>query len=158
MEVVLDNIRSLHNVGSVFRTADALGVRKIYLCGYTPTPYDRGGFLRPQFSKVALGAEESVPFEKCGQTWRVIDNLKREGNKVYAVELDGRAVRYDSVKLSKKDLERTVLVMGNEVDGLSEAILKRADGILEIPMSGKKESLNVSVAFGVVAYGLRYNL
>ena len=81
MEVVLDNIRSLHNVGSIFRTADALGIETIYLCGYTPTPYDRGGNLRPQFSKVALGSELNVSWEKHPQAWRLIENLKKAMEK-----------------------------------------------------------------------------
>jgi len=154
MEVILDNIRSLHNVGSIFRTSDSLGIKKIYLCGYTPSPYDRGGALRPQFSKVALGAEENVEWERCAQTWRQIEKLKKEGKKIYAIEQDRRSIPYYKQKSNKK----TVLVLGNEVDGLSKSILDRADRILEIPMSGVKESLNVSVSFGVVAYALRYNI
>jgi len=84
---VLDNIRSLHNVGSVFRTSDAVGVEKLYLCGITPTPLDRLGRVRPPFTKVALGAEENVIWEKCASTWRLLDRLKRDGYKIFAMVL-----------------------------------------------------------------------
>jgi len=150
MVVVLDNIRSLHNVGSIFRTADAVGVDKLYLCGITPTPLDRLGRVRPPFSKVALGANENVEWEKCSSAWRLIDRLKREGYKIFAIEQDKRSVPYNKVKGGKK----IALVLGHEVRGLPESVLKRADKILEIPMAGMKESLNVSVAFGVVVFRL----
>jgi len=157
MEVVLDNIRSLHNVGSIFRTADSLGIKQIYLCGYTPTPFDRGGSLRPQFSKVALGAEENVSWEKHPRAWRLLDNLKKDGKKIYAIEQDKKSIPYYSLPTTSYSLDKLVLVLGNEIDGLGKPILKRADKILEIPMNGKKESLNVSVALGVVAYALKYS-
>ena len=153
MVVVLDNVRSLHNVGSIFRTSDAVGIEKLYLCGITPTPLDRLGRVRPSFLKVDLGAHENVEWEKRASTWRTIDKLKSEGYKIYAIEQDKKSVSYNKVKASKK----TALVIGHEVKGLPESILSRADKILEIPMSGTKESLNVSVAFGIVAYSLRYN-
>jgi 23S rRNA (guanosine2251-2'-O)-methyltransferase len=152
MVVVLDNIRSLHNVASVFRTCDAVGAKKLYLCGITPTPLDRLGRVRPPFSKVALGAEENVEWERRASAWRVIDNLKNDGYAIYAVEQDERSVPYYSVKAKKK----SALVLGHEVRGLPESVLSRADKILEIPMAGIKESLNISVAFGIVAYSLRY--
>jgi 23S rRNA (guanosine2251-2'-O)-methyltransferase len=158
MIVVLNNIRSLHNVGSVFRTSDAVGVEKIYLCGYTPTPEDEYGLPRGPLTKTALGAEKNVPWEKCAQTSRLLDKLKQEGKKIFAVEQSKRSVSYNRLHLSKKQLKNVVLVMGNEVKGVSPIILKSADKILEIPMFGKKESLNVSVAFGIVAYGLRLGI
>lgn len=153
MVVVLDNIRSLHNVGSIFRTSDALGVQKIYLCGFTPTPLDKFGKVRPSFLKVDLGAHENVKWEKRTTTWRTIEKLKSEGYKIFAIEQDKRSVPYYKAKAGSK----TALVVGNEIRGLSESVLSRADKILEIPMVGIKESLNVSVAFGIVAYSLRYN-
>jgi len=153
MVAVLDNIRSLHNVGSIFRTSDAVGIRKIYLCGITPSPLDRMGRVRPSFMKVDLGAHENVNWEKRASTWRVLDKLKAEGYKIYALEQCVGSVPYHSVKVQKK----SALVVGHEVRGLSDAILSRADRVLEIPMSGIKESLNVSVAFGIVAYSLIYN-
>jgi len=153
MVVVLDNIRSLYNVGSIFRTSDAVGVEKLYLCGITPIPLDRLGRVRPSFLKVDLGAHENVPWERRTSTWRTLDKLKSDGYKIYAIEQDDKSVPYHEVKADKK----IALVLGHELRGLSEAVLKRTDKILEIPMSGVKESLNVSVAFGIVVYSLRYN-
>lgn len=155
MIVILYNLRSLHNIGSIFRTSDGAGVSKIYLCGYTSAPVDEFGASRSQIAKTALGAEHMVAWEKKRSATALIDRLRQDGYQIFAVELDKKSVPYQTVKLSAKELERTVLVMGSEVKGLTPGILKRADKILEIPMHGKKESLNVSVAFGVVAYGLR---
>jgi 23S rRNA (guanosine2251-2'-O)-methyltransferase len=155
MIVVLHNVRSLHNVGSIFRTSDAVGAEKIYLCGYTPAPFDEYGLPRGPLVKTALGAEKTVAWEKCGQTARLLEKMKREGKAILAVEQSKRSIPYDRLHLSKKQWDKIVLVMGNEIKGVSPAILKSADKILEIPMFGKKESLNVSVAFGIVAYGLR---
>lgn len=157
MQVILHNIRSLHNVGSIFRTADAVGIDKIYLCGYTPTPEDEYGLPRGPLTKTALGAEHTVAWEKRVSTTRLINELKREGKKIYAVEQSKQSTSFDKIHLSKLALAKATLVMGNEVKGLPPSILKQADKILEIPMFGKKESLNVSVAFGIVAYGLRMN-
>lgn len=153
MVVILDNVRSLHNVGSIFRTSDAVGVQKLYLCGITPTPLDRLGRVRPPFTKVALGSQENVDWEKCASTWRVLDKLKSEGYKILVIEQDKKSVPYYKVRGSGK----IALVVGHEVRGLPESVLSRADKILEIPMSGIKESLNVSVAYGIVAYSLRYS-
>jgi len=153
MVAVLDNIRSLHNVGSIFRTSDAVGIEKLYLCGITPSPLDGMGRVRPSFLKVDLGAHENVEWEKNKDTWRVLDKLKKDGYKIYAIEQDKKSVPYHKVKVPKK----SALVVGHEIRGLSDAVLSRADKVLEIPMSGIKESLNVSVAFGIVAYSLRYN-
>ncbi len=153
MVAVLDNIRSLHNVGSIFRTSDAVGIDKLYLCGITPTPLDRLGRVRPSFLKVDLGAHRNVKWEKCVSTWRTIDKLKKEGYQIYAIEQDERSIPYNKIKPGKK----VALVVGHEVRGLEKPVLKRADRVLEIPMSGIKESLNVSVAFGIVVYSLRYN-
>ena len=156
MVVVLDNIRSLHNVGSIFRTADAVGATKIYLCGITPTPLDRLGRVRPPFTKVALGSEENVEWEKRASTWRVLDKLKIEGYKVLAIEQHKKSIPYYSLPTAYYSLDKVALVLGHEVRGLPESVLSRADKILEIPMSGIKESLNVSVAYGIVAFHLRY--
>ena len=152
MVVVLHNIRSLHNVGSIFRTSDAVGVEKLYLCGFTPTPLDRLGRVRPPFQKVALDAEENVAWEKCSQSWRTIEKLKKDGYKIYAIEQGVGSVPYHKVGVKGK----VALVLGHEVRGLPESILSRADKTLEIPMSGMKESLNVSVAYGIVVYSLKY--
>ena len=157
MIAVLHNIRSLHNVGSIFRTADAVGVSKIYLCGYTPTPCDEFGLPAGALVKTALGAERTVAWEKCALTPRLLDKLRADGYKIFAVEQSKRSVPYQRISLSKTQLANAALVVGNEIKGLPPAVLSRADKILEIPMFGKKESLNVAVAFGIVAYGLRMN-
>jgi tRNA G18 (ribose-2'-O)-methylase SpoU len=157
MIVVLNNIRSLHNVGSIFRTADAVGAEKIFLCGYTPAPFDEFGLPRGPLVKTALGAERTVAWEKAGATTRLLDRLRGEGKKIYAIEQSKGSMQYQRLRLSKPQLENAVLVMGNEIKGVPPGILKRAHKVLEIPMFGKKESLNVAVAFGIVAYGLRMN-
>ncbi|HNP75055.1 MAG TPA: RNA methyltransferase [bacterium] len=140
--VICDNIRSLYNVGSIFRTADALGVKKIYLCGITGTPLQKG------LAKVALGAEKSVSWEKVGQTWRVVEKLKRQGVQVVALEQT-----LGSIDVKRfKPIFPLALVLGNEVDGVAESVLKRTNGVVHIPMAGIKESLNVAVAFGIAGY------
>lgn len=156
MIVVLDNIRSLFNVGSIFRTADAAGAGKIYLCGITPTPTDRFGRIRPQLAKVALGAEKTVEWEYAKSAGKLIDKLKKGGFKIFAVEQDKKSIPYFKLKLKRKDLEKTVLIFGNEVDGVSKSILKKSNKILEIPMAGNKESLNVSVTAGIILFGIKY--
>ena len=153
MIVILHNIRSLHNVGSIFRTADASGVKKVYLCGITPSPLDRFGSARQELYKVSLGAERFVEWEKCKSAVKIINELKKEGFKIYAVEQSKKSIPYNSAHVA--DPDKTALLMGNEVNGLPAALLRKADKILEIPMFGKKESLNVAVAFGIVAFGLR---
>lgn len=153
--VILHNIRSLYNVGSIFRTADAAGVEKIYLCGITSEPVDRFGKIRPQLAKVALGAEKTVPWEKCGSAARLIDKLKSHGCKIFAIEQAKNSVLYYRIT-SRQAQGKIALVLGNEIKGLSRAILRKADKILEIPMRGRKESLNVAVAFGIVVFGLLY--
>ncbi len=170
--VILHNVRSLHNVGSIFRTADAAGVSKIYLSGITPAPVDRFGKVRPQLAKVALGAEKSVPWEwiKLSAELKLMKRLRKEGYKILAVEQSQKSIPYYKTNLTKLNFVRLVLVMGNEIRGLSPAILKKCDKILEIPMRGAvvrqthhprhagrgKESLNVSVAFGIVVFSLLY--
>lgn len=164
MIAVLHNIRSMHNVGSILRTADAVGVEKVYMCGITPIPKDEFGAWRPQVTKTALGAEKSVAWQKCDPesslqnpgTEPLLDRLRREGFSVYAVEQAERSVPYHEVDLSEEELKKTALVFGHEINGLSESVLERADTVIDIPMRGQKHSLNVSVAFGVVAFGLRY--
>ena len=146
--VILDNIRSVYNVGSIFRTSDALGVEKIYLCGYTPTPTDRFGRERKDLAKVALGAEKSVGWEYFKNTDEAIKKLKKEGFQVIAIEQDEKSIDFKNVKAKYP----VALVMGNEVGGIEKKTLKLCDVIAEIPMMGKKESLNVSVSFGIAGY------
>ena len=140
--VVADNIRSLENIGSIFRTADALAVTKIFLCGISGKPPHH------KITKTALGAENMVPFEHHKQTWRLIERLKKDKIFIVALEQDKKAIIYTKFK-PKFPL---ALIIGNEVRGISKKILKKSDKIIYLPMLGGKESLNVSVAFGVTGY------
>jgi tRNA G18 (ribose-2'-O)-methylase SpoU len=148
--VVLVDIRSVFNVGSIFRTADALGVDKIFLCGCTPTPKDRFGRKRMDLAKVALGAEESIPWEHYEDVAKLFAKLKKEKVQIIALEQSPKSVDYRKIKTKGS----TAIILGEEVNGISQKILNLADVIAEIPMLGKKESLNVSVAFGVAGFGI----
>lgn len=143
--VLLHDIRSTHNVGSIFRTSDALGVTKIYLSGYTPTPTDKFGRARKDIAKVALGAEKSIPWEYVDSPEKLLKKLKAEGYQIVAVEQSADSVDYKKVKIQKPAL----FLVGNEVGGMDVKTLSLCDVVAEIPMDGEKESLNVSVAFGV---------
>jgi tRNA G18 (ribose-2'-O)-methylase SpoU len=146
--IVVDNLRSNHNVGSLFRTADALGISKIYLCGTTPTPLDK--YKRPvgEIAKTALGAEKTIPWEYSKTTSGAIKRLKKNGFEIIAIEQSKDSIDYKKVKPKKN----VAFVLGNEVDGVSKNILKLCDIVAEIPMKGEKESLNVAVAGGVAIF------
>ncbi len=146
--LILNDIRSVENVGAMFRTADAAGIDKIYLIGTTPTPIDRFSRKRGDLAKSALGAEEFVAWEYKKLLCPVLVKMKRDGFRRIAIEQHENSVDYRKVKTSTKN----VFVVGNEVNGLSEKDLKYCDIIAEIPMRGKKESLNVSVALGVALF------
>jgi 23S rRNA (guanosine2251-2'-O)-methyltransferase len=146
--LILPDIRSVENVGAMFRTADALGINKIYLCGYTPTPLDRFGKKRGDLAKSALGAEEFVTWEQKKAVLSLIKKLKKEGFKIIAIEQDKKSIDYKTVKLAPKN----AFIVGTEVTGIPKNILDKCDIIAEIPMRGKKESLNVSVALGVALF------
>ncbi len=148
--VVLENLRSVHNVGSIFRTANAVGIEKIYLCGITPTPLDKKGKKRSDFAKVALGAEETVAWEYVLETRNKILELKDEGYYVIGVEQDEKSIDYKSVSIKNK--ENIAFVIGAEVEGVNKEALALCDVIAEIPMLGTKESLNVTIAFGIAVY------
>jgi tRNA G18 (ribose-2'-O)-methylase SpoU len=156
--VIAHDIRSVHNVGSIFRTADAAGVEKIFLCGITPAPIDRFKEVRADFAKVALGAENFIPWESAPTTAGVIKRLKKEGYEIFALEQSKRSAPYyqGAHAMGGARDARVALIVGNEVKGLPPSVLRAADRILEIPMMGKKESLNVAVAFGIVVFGLRF--
>ena len=148
--VILDNIRSTYNVGAIFRTADAAGVSKIYLCGITPSPPN------PKITKVALGAEKFLPLEKIKNTWRLLEQLKDEGYVLISLEQGKKGQRAKNIfQIKKVWSKKLALILGPEVKGLSSKILKRTDLQLEIPMYGQKESLNVAVAFGIAVYQMR---
>ena len=155
MVVILHDIRSAHNVGSMFRTADAAGIEKLYLSGVTPIPLDRFGKVRPDVAKVALGAETYVPWEHISSPVRLIKKLKKDGYIVLSLEQSKNSVLFNKIKIQKN--KKIALMVGNEVRGLSESILELSDIVMEIPMKGKKESLNVSVAFGIAVYTLTNN-
>lgn len=147
ISLLLHDIRSAHNVGSIFRTADAFGVTMMYLSGYTPAPKDRFGRKRADIAKVALGAEDSVVWKKADAS----DVIKNFNGKVIALEQSPKSIEYRAVH---GKFSRVLLILGNEVGGISRDILDRADIIVEIPMRGKKESLNVSVAAGIALFGM----
>jgi tRNA G18 (ribose-2'-O)-methylase SpoU len=148
--LILHNIRSVENVGAMFRTADAAGIDKIYLTGYTPTPLDRFGRKRKDLAKSALGAEEFVSWESKKMISPIIAKLKREGFQIVGIEQDKKSIDYKKVKTKNKN----VFIVGAEVTGIPKNILEKCDIIAEIPMRGQKESLNVSVACGIALFGI----
>jgi 23S rRNA (guanosine2251-2'-O)-methyltransferase len=141
---VLDNIRSMHNVGSVFRTADAFLIEAIFLCGYTPTPPHR------DINKTALGATESVDWISYTLATEAVAELKEKGYKIFAVEQTEGSVSLEKFAASADD--KIAVVFGNEVEGVQDAVLKLVDGSIEIPQLGMKHSLNISVAAGIVLW------
>ncbi len=146
--VILHNIRSAHNVGSIFRTADGAGVSKIFLVGYTPAPIDRFGREQEEIVKTSLGASLSVPWEQFSILDEVVSRLREEGVMIIAVEQHTRSVDYRSFPL-KND---RAFIFGNEIEGVPSSICDQADAVVEIPMNGMKESLNVSVAAGIILF------
>lgn len=149
--LILHNIRSAHNVGAIFRTADAAGVSRVYLSGFTPTPLDRFDRVQKDIAKTALGAEKTIPWESIKELTKLFTKLKREHVAIIAIEQGVGAVDYKKVKAPA----RSAFIVGNEVQGLHWSVLKRCDTIAEIPMKGKKESLNVAVATGIGLFRMR---
>ncbi len=154
MEIVIiaHNIRSAHNIGSIFRTADGAGVKKIYLTGYSPSPAKKNTpYLtkaQKMISKTALGAEEIIPWKKFSSIGKLLENLKEKDFEIVALEQDKNSLNYLDFKTSSS----IALILGNEPRGIDKRVLKKCDAIIEIPMKGKKKSLNVSVAFGIAIY------
>ena len=146
--LILPDIRSAINIGAIFRTADAVGISKIYLTGWTPRPTDKFGRIQKDIAKSALGAETWIPWEYKKTLIPLIISLKKEGYKIVAIEQDKKAVDYRKVKVSGK----IAIIMGPEVLGIDKKILDKCDIIAQIPMHGKKESLNVSVACGIALF------
>ena len=142
--VLAHNIRSLHNVGSIFRTCDGVGVSKLYLTGYSGVP------PRKEITKTALGADDSVPWEFHKDPVSVVKMLKKDGVQIVALEKNKKST--DIRKFNPK--YPVCMIIGNEIDGVEENLLKLSDAVVHIPMHGKKESLNVSVAFGIGIYSL----
>ncbi len=148
--VILENVRSAQNVGAILRTADAISVAKVWMVGYTPAPIDRFGRAVPDILKTALGAEHTVPWEQRQDVASLLDELKEQGFHIVAVEKREGASDYKKCELSGP----TVLIFGNEVDGVSPESCGRADDIISLPMRGTKESLNVATTAGIVLYRL----
>jgi 23S rRNA (guanosine2251-2'-O)-methyltransferase len=143
--IVLDNIRSHHNVGSIFRTADAFLIEKIILCGYTPLPPHR------EIHKTALGATESVDWQHSEKTGNAVLELKKAGYKVFAVEQTEQTVLLNSFDPGSGPV---AVVFGNEVGGIEQEVIDLCDGVVEVPQAGTKHSLNISVCAGVVLWEL----
>ncbi len=148
--LVLDNVRSLNNVGSAFRTADAFRIEKIFLCGITGTPPHR------DIQKTALGATESVDWEYCLNTGIAVEKLKGFGYKLCALEQVENATMLNAFSPQKG--EKYALIFGNEVFGVEEEVLKACDQVLEIPQLGTKHSLNISVSLGIAVWDLMVKL
>lgn len=144
--VVLDNVRSMHNVGSVFRTADAFLISGIWLCGYTPKPPHR------DINKTALGATETVSWQYAATTIEAVVALKTEGYRVFAVEQVEKSIPLQ--EFSFGDSEKIAVIFGNEVTGVDAEVVRNCDGCIEIPQFGMKHSLNISVAAGIVLWEL----
>ena len=143
--LVLDDVRSMHNVGSAFRTADAFNAKGIYLCGYTPRPPHR------DIHKTALGATETVPWIYDEQIVHALEELRSKGYKIWAVEQVHNSISLENSPFSNPD-EKIALIFGNEVTGVSDAALALCDGCIEIPQWGTKHSLNISVTVGIVLW------
>lgn len=142
--LVLDNVRSMHNVGAVFRTSDAFLVEKILLCGITPVPPHR------EIHKAALGATESVEWQFFGETAAALEDLREKNYRIIGIEQTTESENITHLQMDKN--EKYALVLGNEVEGISEDALMKCDAFLEIPQYGTKHSLNVSVCAGIVIW------
>ena len=149
--VILHNIRSAHNVGSVFRTADGAGVSTLFLTGYTPAPVDRFGRENAEILKTSLGATATVPYEVCEDIQELIQRLKGEGYYIVCVEQTPEAISYTEFEVP----EKAVFIFGNEITGIENEVLLLTDTHIQLPMRGSKESLNVSVCAGIVLFHFR---
>lgn len=144
--VVLDNIRSMHNVGSVFRTSDAFLLEGVYLCGYTPQPPHR------DIHKTALGATETVQWKYFNTTVEAIQQLRLDGYRIFAIEQVENSILLN--QFSAKQFDKVAVIFGNEVSGVDTEVIKLCDGCIEIPQLGMKHSLNISVAAGIILWEL----
>lgn len=153
--LIIHNVRSAHNVGALFRTADGAGIQEVFLTGYTPAPPKEDALYltdaEKSFKKTALGAEKYVVWQKQTPLRKVITMLKKRGYAIVALEQHGRSIDYRKYTARA----RVALIVGNEVHGIDAKILKQCDVIIEIPMHGEKKSLNVSVAGGIALYQIK---
>ena len=146
--LILHDIRSAYNVGAIFRTADAAGIHKVYLTGYTPAPFDRFGRIQSEIAKTSLGASATVPWESASTIETLITSLRESGVVVVAIECNPEALSLAQFQVPKK----VAYILGNEVTGIPAEVITYADVTVSIPMFGQKESLNVSVAAGIIMY------
>lgn len=149
--VIIDNVRSAHNVGSIFRTSDGVGVSRLILFGYTPAPIDRFGRVQPEIEKTSLGASTMIPWDKKetdAEILSCVEQLKKDGFTIVAVEQTTNAVSLYDFAVPQK----VAYIFGNEIDGVSQLLLGVSDVVVHIPMLGEKESLNVSVTAGIVLF------
>lgn len=149
MIIILDNIRSAYNVGSIIRSAEAFGVKEIFFCGITPDPNN------PKVKKTSLGAEKYIKTCCEPDIISVIENLRKTGYKIFGLETDPDSI---SINKLKKVPPKLVVVLGNEISGISDSVLELCHKVISIPMDGKKESLNVSIAASIALFALRYLL
>lgn len=155
--VILDNVRSSLNVGSIFRTSSGIGAHKIYLCGITPIPfetakkYEGQNKKRKDFVKTSLGSEDEIAWEYKENILELIKELKKKDFEIVALEQDSRSVDYKKLKTNK---DNVAVIIGSETDGVQKEVLDLCDQITEIPMLGLKESLNVTIAYAILAYKL----
>jgi tRNA G18 (ribose-2'-O)-methylase SpoU len=152
--LIFHRIRSAYNVGSMFRSADGIGVDKIFITGFTQAPSEKEYLMQTKaekmLSKTALGADKYVPWEKVSNLGKLIEKLKKENFQIVALEQNKNSLDYCTFKPENK----IVLIVGNEPRGINKRILKKCDIIIELPMRGKKQSLNVAVALGIAGYKL----
>ena len=151
--LLLDNVRSVQNVASLFRIADCVGVVKIILGGVTPAPLDRFQKPRRDFAKISLGAEKSIPWESVENPLHALKQYKKDGFEIVALEQTKNSINYTDFKITKP----MILVLGAEVEGVSKRILAQSDVCLEIPMVGEKESLNVAISGAIALFKMRDN-
>ena len=142
--IILDNVRSMNNVGSVFRTSDAFRIEKIYLCGITPTPPHR------EIQKTALGATETVAWEQRNSTLELVKELQEKDYMVYSIEQTKNSEMLDNF-LPNKD-KKYAFILGNEVEGVAQEVVDQSNGVIEIPQFGTKHSLNVSITCGIIIW------
>lgn len=161
VSLILPDIRSTHNVGSIFRSAEIFGVKHIYICGYSPYPIYNGDTRLPhlankldkQISKTALGTEKIVPFSYIADPNDAVKKAKKDGNKIFALEQNAKSTPLDKLSLSGK----IAIILGREVEGIEENLLSQCQEIIEIPQIGTKESLNIASACAIMLYDICIN-
>ncbi len=160
VHILLPNIRSAHNVGSIFRSSDCFNVQKIYMHGTTPMPIDRFGNItekaQKDIAKTALGAEKTIEWEYVENIKKLINNLKKDNFYIVSIEQNKNSISINEFKrkIKKEKIQNILCIFGNEVLGIEQSILNQSDSIVEISMKGKKESLNVSVCAGIILFSL----